>query len=765
MDVDANLCCPDALSAVLSCLCFPAWLRSLRVFDQNERAAVLVWGKYVGSINEPGIHIVNPCGVVTRKISIARQTLDIREVGVTDKDGNPIYISGNVAYKIISAKKATVDTASPEKYTNEMAPMALRTVAAKSHYNDLRGESTSQMLAEELQKLVTSAGVRIQRFQLTDLTYDKQIASAMLARQQATAQVDAKRTLVHGAAETASSTVMRLKQLGHTFTSENEQRLIHDLLLKNLDPDFKSRLLTGKDSCAPDASSAACTACRAECSAACECSAYCEPLIKDAALCVEQGGRWEESLSQSFDNVLKAMLTLFEISTTEGWADVMYAACDSIDQYIQPMRDHQQWVFAPFFVVYMIFSNMFIINLSVGVIVDKFMDLKQSGKDDILLTPAQQKWLESQKLLLSSTRFFDITDLDRMPPFRRKVYRVISSIYFSGFIMLAIALHSASMGMTMFPQGESWDDVRFVTKRVFSAIFLVEMLMKLFALRGSYWEDRWNKFDFFCVVVKFLAAEALRGVGGIVLDANGDRFCNELGRRDYVTGEMWKNKPPFHLCLNKAAADEIIWHAKHYTGRGVMKFYASGEDLAKDMGVPLQRIVDAHQKHFEAAKKQEKDPEADCIANCYCLLKCFNPDPDGGPFPAYPSGKTWDEPSGKTGSGKKFFHNIIDGSKVPTEPFYVAIITPVIHYCMGGLECTVDAECIDKKSGKVIPGLYVAGEAAGGIHGNNRLGGNSLLDCVVFGRVAGKAACKFTFGAGEKFKPCPPPGELKDLCK
>ena len=40
-----------------------------------------------------------------------------------------------------------------------------------------------------------------------------------------------------------------------------------------------------------------------------------------------------------------------------------------------------------------------------------------------------------------------------------------------------------------------------------------------------------------------------------------------------------------------------------------MKFYPSGEDLAKDMGVPLQTLVDAHQKHFEAAKKQEKDPE------------------------------------------------------------------------------------------------------------------------------------------------------------
>merc|ERR1711979_161127 len=187
----------------------------------------------------------------------------------------------------------------------------------------------------------------------------------------------------------------------------------------------------------------------------------------------------------------------------------------------------------------------------------------------------------------------------------------------------------------------------------------------------------------------------------------------------------------------------IIWHAKHYTGRGVMKYYESGEAFAKDMGVPLSVLEEEHEKHFQSAKKQEKDP-------------------DGGSWPAYPSGKTWDEPSGKTGSGKKFFHNIIPGSAVPTEPFYVAIITPVIHYCMGGLECTVDAECIDTK-GKVIRGLYVAGEAAGGIHGNNRLGGNSLLDCVVFGRVAAKAACKYMFGEKDQFRMCPLPKQLKDL--
>jgi aspartate oxidase len=62
--------------------------------------------------------------------------------------------------------------------------------------------------------------------------------------------------------------------------------------------------------------------------------------------------------------------------------------------------------------------------------------------------------------------------------------------------------------------------------------------------------------------VKFLAAEALRGVGGILVDANGKRFADELGHRDYVTGQMWKNKGPFRLILNSKAGKEIEWHCK-----------------------------------------------------------------------------------------------------------------------------------------------------------------------------------------------------------
>jgi len=141
--------------------------------------------------------------------------------------------------------------------------------------------------------------------------------------------------------------------------------------------------------------------------------------------------------------------------------------------------------------------------------------------------------------------------------------------------------------------------------------------------------------------VKWLAAEALRGVGGLLLDANGKRFADELGRRDYVTGEMWKNKGPFRLILNGKASNEIIWHCKHYMHRGLMKHFKTGADLAKEMGVSVDTLKQTFDTYNEIAKNK----------------KC--------PY------------------GKKFFPNApFDVS----DNFHVAIVTPVIHYTMGGIK-------------------------------------------------------------------------------
>jgi len=143
--------------------------------------------------------------------------------------------------------------------------------------------------------------------------------------------------------------------------------------------------------------------------------------------------------------------------------------------------------------------------------------------------------------------------------------------------------------------------------------------------------------------------EALRGMGGIVVHANGERLANELGR---VNGEMWKSKPPLRQCLRKVASDEIIRHCKHCMGYGVMNFHASREVPAKDMDVPPPTPAATYEAHY---------------------------DKDGGFLSAYPSDTSWDEANGKIGSGKKFCHYIISGSAVKTEQFYVATIMPVIQ--------------------------------------------------------------------------------------
>lgn len=202
--------------------------------------------------------------------------------------------------------------------------------------------------------------------------------------------------------------------------------------------------------------------------------------------------------------------------------------------------------------------------------------------------------------------------------------------------------------------------------------------------------------------VKFLAAEALRGVGGLLLDGNGKRFCNELGRRDYVSGEMEKGKGPFRLVLSSAASKQIEWHCKHYQGRGLMKHFKSGAELAKEIGVSTDTISATFKKYNECAKNKSDE------------------------------------------FGTKYF---LDTPYKLDDTFYVAIVTPVVHYCMGGLKISTSAEVLDK-SGKAIPGLFATGELCGGVHGKNRLGGSSLLDCVVFGRVSGGAVSKYLLQNG-----------------
>lgn len=78
-------------------------------------------------------------------------------------------------------------------------------------------------------------------------------------------------------------------------------------------------------------------------------------------------------------------------------------------------------------------------------------------------------------------------------------------------------------------------------------------------------------------------------------------------------------------------------------------------------------------------------------------------------------------------------------SKIEKAPYYMIKAVPAVHHTMGGIKINNEAQVVNK-DGKIIEGLFAAGEVTGGVHGTNRLGSNALADITVFGRIAGKNA-------------------------
>ncbi len=81
-----------------------------------------------------------------------------------------------------------------------------------------------------------------------------------------------------------------------------------------------------------------------------------------------------------------------------------------------------------------------------------------------------------------------------------------------------------------------------------------------------------------------------------------------------------------------------------------------------------------------------------------------------------------------------------------TPKYYAIEIKPGVHYTMGGLKINTETQVM-AKDGKPIAGFYAAGEVTGGVHGTNRLGGNSISETITFGRIAGANAAKLAKSA------------------
>lgn len=194
---------------------------------------------------------------------------------------------------------------------------------------------------------------------------------------------------------------------------------------------------------------------------------------------------------------------------------------------------------------------------------------------------------------------------------------------------------------------------------------------------------------------RILITEAVRGNGAIFINREGKRFVNELTTRDKASNAILAQPGASAFLVFDSVIHKSLKQIDGYFELGLVKEGDTLQALAKAMGVPGDALAQSLETYNKAvdAKNDAEFKRADLPR------------------------------------------------AIRTAKFYAIEIKPGIHYTMGGLKINGETRVIGK-DGKPIPGFFAAGEVTGGVHGGNRLGGNSISETITFGRIAGASALK-----------------------
>ena len=198
----------------------------------------------------------------------------------------------------------------------------------------------------------------------------------------------------------------------------------------------------------------------------------------------------------------------------------------------------------------------------------------------------------------------------------------------------------------------------------------------------------------------FLIGEAVRGEGAILVNAQGKRFVNELTTRKVVSNAI--TALPEHsayLILDQGIRSRVK-AIEFYDSIGLVVTGSSLSELAGKLNM-----------------------DVDTLSSTVSTWNTAVADHDD----------------------KEFGRSTGMDRDISAGPFFAIHIAPAIHYTMGGIKANHKTQVLDE-SGTVIPGLFAGGEVVGGLHGNNRIGGNSIAETVIFGRQTGEQVYDYIKG-------------------
>uniref|UniRef100_A0A7M4EFE7 Voltage-dependent L-type calcium channel subunit alpha n=1 Tax=Crocodylus porosus TaxID=8502 RepID=A0A7M4EFE7_CROPO len=218
-----------------------------------------------------------------------------------------------------------------------------------------------------------------------------------------------------------------------------------------------------------------------------------------------------------FDNVLSAMMSLFTVSTFEGWPQLLYKAIDTHTEDMGPIYNYRVEM-AIFFIIYIILIAFFMMNIFVGFVIVTFQEQGESEYKNCELDKNQRQCVQYALKARPLRRYIPKN------PYQYQIWYVVTSSYFEYLMFFLILLNTICLGMQHYNQSDEMNHASDILNVTFTILFTVEMFVKLMAFKAKgYFGDPWNVFDFLIVIGSII--DVILSEIDTVLASSGGLYC------------------------------------------------------------------------------------------------------------------------------------------------------------------------------------------------------------------------------------------------
>ncbi|XP_064327868.1 voltage-dependent L-type calcium channel subunit alpha-1S-like isoform X4 [Phalacrocorax carbo] len=218
-----------------------------------------------------------------------------------------------------------------------------------------------------------------------------------------------------------------------------------------------------------------------------------------------------------FDNVFSAMMSLFTVSTFEGWPELLYMAIDTNAEDTGPIYNYRVEI-AMFFIIYIILIAFFMMNIFVGFVIVTFQEQGESEYKNCELDKNQRQCVQYALKARPLRRYIPKN------PYQYQIWYVVTSSYFEYLMFFLILLNTICLGMQHYNQSAEMNHISDILNVAFTVLFTLEMILKLMAFKAKgYFGDPWNVFDFLIVIGSII--DVILSEIDTVLASSGGLYC------------------------------------------------------------------------------------------------------------------------------------------------------------------------------------------------------------------------------------------------